>query len=290
MRLRYLQISNILSFSYHEQISDAPKIVFDRDFSILIGENGAGKSTVLEIINFLFRRVFYRLFSFNGEIFSRRKTASDNERRQTLSNPNLRDLGNFRLDPNWDHEDSTQIIRVSFELDDLDKANIINIKTHYTELSDAVRLYSSHEVSFASEPLDCWTVDITLQRTARTYRISSASDLQNTGYVYLSDYHYFKNAIAIYNDINPATPIPPLFESFTLISSYRNYQSFQSAVSLVSGSAQHQIQQSTVMEYSRSLTTSDNAEPAIFNIVRLRIAELHYNAAEERLSPLEREE
>lgn len=68
MRIEYLQVSNILSFPYAPDIAEAEKITFDDGLNIIIGENGSGKSTALEIINFLFKRVFYRQF-FSTEIF-----------------------------------------------------------------------------------------------------------------------------------------------------------------------------------------------------------------------------
>jgi DNA repair exonuclease SbcCD ATPase subunit len=57
MKITSLQVSNILSFRYFEDIANAPKITFDKNLSILIGQNGSGKSTALEVINFIFRRV-----------------------------------------------------------------------------------------------------------------------------------------------------------------------------------------------------------------------------------------
>jgi len=53
MKIEYLQISNILSFPHVEDISAAQQIIFDDGLNIIIGENGAGKSTALEVLNFL---------------------------------------------------------------------------------------------------------------------------------------------------------------------------------------------------------------------------------------------
>ena len=38
MRVNYLQLSNILSFKYEEDINNAFKIEFDPDLNIIIGE------------------------------------------------------------------------------------------------------------------------------------------------------------------------------------------------------------------------------------------------------------
>lgn len=56
MKIKYIRISNILSFKYFENIDEATIIEVKDDMNILIGQNGAGKSTVFEILNFLFRK------------------------------------------------------------------------------------------------------------------------------------------------------------------------------------------------------------------------------------------
>ena len=56
MKIDYVQISNVLSFSFYADVSNAPKIVFDDGLNILIGQNGSGKSTALEVINFILDR------------------------------------------------------------------------------------------------------------------------------------------------------------------------------------------------------------------------------------------
>lgn len=60
MKIISLQLSNILSFRHFDNVGDAEKISFDDDLNLIIGENGSGKSTALEVINFLFRRILYK--------------------------------------------------------------------------------------------------------------------------------------------------------------------------------------------------------------------------------------
>lgn len=60
MRVNYLQLSNILSFKYEEDINSTSKIEFDPDLNIIIGENGSGKSTVLEAMNLVFTRALFK--------------------------------------------------------------------------------------------------------------------------------------------------------------------------------------------------------------------------------------
>lgn len=49
MKINYPQISNILCFEHTDDIAKAEKIEFDKKLSSIIGQNGAGKSTVLVV-------------------------------------------------------------------------------------------------------------------------------------------------------------------------------------------------------------------------------------------------
>ena len=53
MKIQELKISNILCFKHYENLDVCPAIKFKDSLNILIGTNGAGKSTALEVINFI---------------------------------------------------------------------------------------------------------------------------------------------------------------------------------------------------------------------------------------------
>lgn len=110
MKIKELQISNILSFQYFENISDATKIVFDGDLNIFIGENGAGKSTALEVINFIFKKVLFTQFNVNQDLYSRKNTLTGTDRKQILLPGNNKTYSGLRLEPNWNTENSPQKI------------------------------------------------------------------------------------------------------------------------------------------------------------------------------------
>ena len=106
MKVNYLQLSNILSFKYEEDINNTFKIEFNPDLNIIIGENGSGKSTVLEAMNFVFTRALFKRIT--NRYSSHRSYYTD--RKNTLQideNYSNRTLG-LRLQPNWSSEDVEQ--------------------------------------------------------------------------------------------------------------------------------------------------------------------------------------
>lgn len=104
MIIKELQISNILSFKYFNNISEATKIIFDDNLNIFIGENGSGKSTALEVINFIFKRVLFTQFNVNQDLYSRKNTLNSPDKKNILSPVNNQSYSGFRLEPNWDKE------------------------------------------------------------------------------------------------------------------------------------------------------------------------------------------
>lgn len=141
MRIDYLQISNILSFPFFENIENAQKICFTDGLNIIIGENGSGKSTALEAINFIFKRVFFRQFSFYRDMFDRRDNLNTSDLSSVIQLFDHREISSFRLGPNWNNEDSEQRIRIAVKLDDIDRSNIDNIKRHFDSLSRIIDPY-----------------------------------------------------------------------------------------------------------------------------------------------------
>ncbi|HMN15577.1 MAG TPA: AAA family ATPase [Bellilinea sp.] len=290
MRIEYLQISNILSFKYVSDIDQAEKVVFDDGLNIIIGENGSGKSTALEVINFLFRRVLYRQYSVNRDLFERRHAITADDKKQVLQPTNQRDFGEFRLEPNWDTEGLEQRIRIAVQLDEVDQGNLVNIRTHFAALTRTIATFSDHSVSDDGNNRGRYVIDVILNRSTRAFSVQQQSDGNDFGFIYLTDYNFFKEAILLHNTLNVGSTIPPLFESFTLISSYRNYHAFQPSISLGSASASQQIQQIRSQDYNRSLNTSDTSEPPIFALVKLQVAERHFGLMPEAKTLDEREQ
>lgn len=281
MRIEYLQISNVLSFPYRADMRQADKIEFADGLNIIIGENGSGKSTALEVVNFLFRRVIYRQFNFNRELFLQRSTLGINDRRQVLVPAHHVHFSGFRLDANWDSVDQEQRIRIALRLDDIDRENIANIRSYFVELAETLGSYSHYNVNTNGEVRDNYVIDVVLNRAANNFAVQIQDGGHDFGFTYLTDYHLFREAISLRNLLTISQVIPPLHESFTLIGSYRNYHAFQPSISLSSAPASQQIQDIRNQDFQRSLNAIEGGEPPVFALVRLRVAERHFNLLSE---------
>jgi predicted ATPase len=290
MKIKSLQISNVLSFRYHDDVGNAEKLTLDDGLNIIIGENGAGKSTALEVINFLFKRVLYKQYNVNQDLYSRRDVISFDERKQILQPANNSDFSSFRLEPNWDDEDKPQVIRIELKLDDIDSKNVELLRNNIQKLNAKVGSYTGRASTGLTANQETYIIDVTLNAISKTFAVAFKGGSHDFGFEYLTDYNFYKEAIAIYNLENQDDPIGALYESFTLISSYRNYHAFEKSISLKDQHPIQQIQGIKSRDYSKSLNTSDQSEPAIFGLVRLRVAEKHFNLISGKMDEKECEE
>lgn len=290
MQIKSLQISNVLSFPYCEDITSAEALHFDPGLNIIIGENGSGKSTALEVINFLFKRVLYRQYNVNQDLFGRRSTITAKERRQTLLPANTTTYSGFRLDPNWDSEESPQRIRIRIELDEIDVENITRLQAYLDTIFERTSQFTSRDRFGVLTHGQSYTLDVLLNRGTGNFSVEFVDCQHDFGYEYLSEYHFYKEAISLHNILHADTPLDGLYESFTLISSYRNYHAFQPSISLRDEHPTQQIRNVRSQDYTRSLNTSDTNEPPVFSLVRLRVAEKHFGMITEKLDQQECEE
>lgn len=276
MKIKSLQISNIWSFKYFEDVDNAPKITFDKNFNILIGQNGAGKSTVLEVINFVFRRVLFVPYNRDRDLYGKRTTIDINQKKTILKKiDNIQYYKGFRLERNYDFEDKIQKIRIVIEIDDIDRANIKLLQENKSKLSPLVDIYSAEQMFPEGAFQNEYEINVELNSTDQTYVVQASEDI---GFKYLAAYNLYKEIIEIYNEDNQENQIINLAEPFALIGSYRNYNNYSTHVSLGGGNtAEKQIQSIRTSEYSRSTNTAESGEPSIFTLVRLRMAEECFN-------------
>lgn len=276
MKIKSLQISNIWTFKYVDDINTAPNILFDKNFNILIGQNGAGKSTVLEIINFIFRRVLFVPYQRDRDLYGQRTAIDVNQKKAILKKINdVQYYRNFKLERNYDFEDKTQKLKIVIEIDDIDRANINLLQQNKDKLSALVGIYTAEQMFAEGAYQNEYEIGIELNSTDKTFTVQTNQDL---GYTYLTAYNLYKEIIEIYNEENPDAQISNLAESFALIGSYRNYSNYSNYASLGGGNtAEKQIQQIRANEYSKSNSAFEGGEPSIFSLVRLRMAAECFN-------------
>ncbi len=286
MRVNYLQLSNILSFKYEEDINNAFKIEFDPDLNIIIGENGSGKTTVLEAMNLVFTRALFKRIT--NRYSSYRSYYTDRKNMlQIDDNYSNRTLG-LRLQPNWSSEEEQQRVRVSIKLDSIDRANIDHIVDNYSRIKKTLDNYSIIPMPefFALDSDMDIEIDIIFKQAKydedNTYK--SYYNDSVPGYIkfYLEYYHAINEAITVYNEDN-TNHITPLGSTFSILSSFRDYSNYNSQIQLYngddsSGSTLHNAKNRLI---PHSINEHSSGMPAIFDFIKLKLGEDHFKLVKE---------
>ncbi len=274
MRVQELQLSNILSFKYEANISNAFKITFDPTLNIIIGGNGSGKSTVLEALNFIFRRVLFKHYKFNQNYFN---DARLQQKKNTFSvDEQANRISNFRLQPNWQTESSQQTIKGTLVLDDIDKLNIENIVNNYNFIKAILEKYSNKELpSFTTiAGGEVVSLAVAFSGSDDTYEVTYEGGAESIVF-YLENYTLINEAITLHNKTGTSN-IDLLGNTFAMLSAFRNYTNFLLNTSL-SSDPREQIR--NIRGNNSHLSNNDyGGEPSIFNVVKLRLGEVHFNS------------
>lgn len=288
MRVNYLQLSNILSFKYEEDINNAFKIEFDPDLNIIIGENGSGKSTVLEAMNLVFTGA---LFKRTTNKYNDNPTYIMYGKQTTVevdNNYSNRTLG-LRLQPNWNSEKEQQNVRISITLDDIDRDNIDHIVNNHSHIEKILNSYSTIKVpKFSALDRDV-NVDINIifQHTKyeadATYEVIYDNSVPEHVQFYLEYYHAINEAIDIHNQENTNDIIEPLGSTFSMLSAFRDYSNFDSQTSLYTGSdpLDNTLKNAKNRLVPSSINERPSGEPAIFNFIKLKLGEKHLRLIQE---------
>ena len=286
MRVNYLQLSNILSFKYEEDINSAFKIEFDPDLNIIIGENGSGKSTVLEAMNLVFTRALFKRIT--NRYSSHRSYYTDRKNMlQIDNNYSNRTLG-LRLQPNWSSEEEQQRVRVSIKLDSIDRANIDHIVDNYSRIKKTLDNYSIIPMPefFALDSDMDIEIDITFKQAKydedNTYESYYSDSVPGYIKFYLEHYHAINEAITVYNEDN-TDRIAPLGSTFSILSAFRDYSNYNSQIHLYNGddSSGDTLQNVKDRLIPYSINEHSSGMPAIFDFIKLKLGEDHFKLVKE---------
>lgn len=273
MKIKELKISNILSFAHKEDIEDATPIIFNDDLNILIGENGSGKSTTLEVINFIFKKVIFKQSDFREDIYEN-KESRQNEIKDILNFSSNNNFNEFKLNKNWNYPNKERKIKIKIELEEIDQHNIKIIEDNYDKLKEISEEYSRNSLnnqSFSNE-LNIIIVDISIiVKDDNSIVIKESQSTKE--FLYLEKFNLFKNLIRIYN-LENENKIEELKDTFVMLGAYRNYENFNLDVNTAS-SISYQKQKIEQQNFNKGMSTVEKEEPSIFKFVMFTIAEKH---------------
>lgn len=272
MKINYLQISNVLSFKHEENIENATKINFNEDINILIGQNGSGKSTVLEVINFILKRVLFVEYTFNRETYNMIERVERHQIKSIISKLQREDkYSNFRLEPNWLTSDKESKIKFEIEIDDIDIQNFEYLKSIEPQLKLIAEKYSNEPFGdLSQEPSkEKKIIEVNLNKLANNY--SSTYDGKSI-MDYFRNYNFYNKLIELYNIENSGNPLRELTETMSVLSAYRNYSQFISDSTLQSRTAN--LPYGVHDSAKQSINDVETNEPKIFNTVRSKLIEI----------------
>lgn len=291
MKIKSLQISNILSFKHFDDICNAPKISFDDNLNIIIGHNGSGKSTALEVINFTLNKALFFDYEFNKQnIF-----IPSSYKRTINARYNSWNYSGFRLGKNENSSSNIQTIRLEIEIDEIDKNNLSLVKDKINDFSIILEKYSDIKIKDLSSTnidlLKSTIIDIVLDAETKQIKtigginiiqndlswINNLSGLSDDILNYFLSYGLYARVIELNNIINDAK-ISLLAPTYTMLSAYRNYGEYNPGINLNSETAaDEQIEGINTANKNKSVNSRESSEPSIFNYVRLRLAKEHSN-------------
>lgn len=235
MKIRSVKISNILSFTHHTNIDDAPEARFENGINILVGPNGSGKSSFLEVLNQVMQR-----FLFSPCVYNKHLLDDLINQRSVLAGEDAGELAH--LSRHWDSSDKNLFVRVTVSFNERDFSNMSFIQENRESFNALFKDYCNDEAvqipAFTDNLIISNTENIIIdfvstngKRFTKTIRNSDGEPIDSGREIflqfYLERFEFLQKAILLNNDlVNNGVRTQKwifLYRTFGIVGCYRNY-------------------------------------------------------------------
>jgi predicted ATP-dependent endonuclease of OLD family len=277
--IKSLQISNIYSFEYYEDINKAPIIEFEDGLNIIIGPNGSGKSNLVEIINQFFKRYLIKQVVVDESFIDSKKSNPEVNLQNTIREI---EVNQGDLSKNRNFTDKDMKVKMEIQITTNDTDNLKLISGNWSKISTYFAKYTkSVPFSVAENPVGyedrIFTIELTISKTGYPNHPSLSCDPSNSFtdlmFNYLRYNLYLQKIIDLANRYENQN-LPLLKNTFVLLGSNRDYTSIGQEYNAMSSSPENTEEEiiKSISNEGTKLTT--NSEPSIFQYVKYRLSSL----------------
>lgn len=281
MKLQSISISNILSFKYEADLARCQTIEFDDGLNILVGPNGSGKSNLLEIINYLFHRVLFKLCQYEEERLD--QFVSDTDYPQFIKHTLKLDQvhQNYVLAANDQTSTLPSVVKMNLSFNKDDGENMLFVYKNIPTINAFITKYSNLPLQFKQDfdpnfIYELRDIELKFERNNDiTFRWPSAPFFPAKTFLYqYLEYFEVLQAIVLVANKMENVDWPLLKNTLALIGCYRNYESYNGGIK-AEGNEQTALRQTIKGVREHSARSLFSGEPAVFDLVKKKIA-YHY--------------
>ena len=278
MKLKSISISNILSFKYEADFARCQTIEVGEGLNILVGPNGSGKSNLLEVINFMFHRVLFKPYIYEEERLDQFVHDADYSQfiKQTIKLDQVHN--NYALGANNQTPSQPSAVKIILSFNEDDRKNMLFVLKNTPSINAFIVKYSNLPLQFKHgfDPKFIHELrELELKFEGNNgisfrWASGSSSDAKTFLHQYLENFELLQ-AIILTANKKENVDWQPLKNTFAIVGSYRNYESYNRGIK-AEGSEQTALQQTTKKVREQSARSLFSGEPAVFDLVKKKIA------------------